>query len=164
MHVPYTKSGTRGDTTFARNRYGQISYPWISHVPFNPRTPLQMHVRKNFAAISARWRQLTEAQRQLWLRAGPQHQTRMRLGRGPLPGYNYFVQINVLRVNRGLSQVDVPPEYAPPSEPAQPARELRALPLAHPAPVLHANRNYKPPLYHTTLMKICGWQVQPPSG
>jgi hypothetical protein len=28
-----------------------------------------------------------------------------------MPGFNYFVQINVARVNRGLAQVDLPLEF-----------------------------------------------------
>jgi len=30
---------------------------------------------------------------------------------GRMPGFNYFVQINVARVNRGLAQVDLPLEF-----------------------------------------------------
>ena len=30
---------------------------------------------------------------------------------GRMPGFNYFVQINVTRVNRGLAQVDLPLEF-----------------------------------------------------
>jgi hypothetical protein len=28
-----------------------------------------------------------------------------------MPGFNYFVQVNVARVNRGLGQVDLPLEF-----------------------------------------------------
>jgi hypothetical protein len=30
---------------------------------------------------------------------------------GRMPGFNYFVQVNVARVNRGLAQVDLPLEF-----------------------------------------------------
>ena len=30
---------------------------------------------------------------------------------GRMPGFNYFVQVNVARVNRGLAQVDLPEDW-----------------------------------------------------
>jgi hypothetical protein len=30
---------------------------------------------------------------------------------GRMPGFNYFVKTNVARANRGLAQVDLPPEF-----------------------------------------------------
>jgi hypothetical protein len=136
MKVPYTKSGTCGDTTFQASRWGsQISYPYRSHIPYDPKSPRQTAVRGIFGLIAARWRTLSEAQRRLWRQAGPTHKTRMRLGNGPMPGYNYFVQVNVMRVNRGLPQIDVPPEYAqePPEQTTVP--ELREVPLLRPLPL-----------------------------
>jgi len=109
MSVPYTKCGKRGDTVWQRNRYGQISYPY--HRPANPKTPAQRLVRGNFGVVSARWRTLTEEQRQVWLRMAKDKRTRRRLGKSfPLGGFNYFVQVNVALANRGLPQVDLPPE------------------------------------------------------
>ena len=108
MKEPYTKAGKRGNVVYQRARYGQISYPY--HVPANPRTPAQRAIRGVFGAVSARWRTLTEAQRRLWCDAGKTRKTRRRLGQQwPMPGYNYYVQVNVARARRGLPPVDVPP-------------------------------------------------------
>ena len=119
MKVPYTKCGRCGNTVWQRNRYGQISYPY--HVQANPNTPAQRFVRSNFGVVAARWRTLTELQRRSWLTAGKDKRTRRRLGkRYPLPGYNYFVQVNVALANRGLPQVDWPPVDDPQPQPSTP--------------------------------------------
>jgi hypothetical protein len=109
MKVPYTKAGKCGNIVYQRARYGQISYPY--HVPANPRTPAQTAVRGKFGAVSARWRTLTEAQRQLWCKIGRSKKTRRRLGKQwPMPGFYYFVRVNVFLAHRGLEQVDLPPD------------------------------------------------------
>jgi len=104
------RSGKRGNRVWQRNRYCQYSYP--AFVPFNPRTPRQVAVRANFGEVSARWRTLTEAQRLVWIAIASTRKTRRRLLQcGRMPGFNYFVQVNVARVNRGLAQVDLPLEF-----------------------------------------------------
>jgi hypothetical protein len=104
------RSGKRGDRVWQRNRFCQYSYPAFS--PFNPRTPAQVAVRAHFAAVSARWRTLSEAQRRVWMAVARTRKTRPRLLQcGRMPGFNYFVQVNVARVNRGLAQVDLPLEF-----------------------------------------------------
>ena len=128
MSVPYTKCGKSGDTVWQRNRYGQISYPY--HIPANPKTAAQRLVRGNFGVVSARWRTLTEEQRQVWLRAAKDKKTRRRLGKSfRLGGFNYFVRVNVALANRGLPQVDLPPEDGP-----QPGLSLPLLTRALPFP------------------------------
>ena len=103
-------SGKRGDRVWQRNRFCQYSYKAFS--PFNPRTPRQMAVRATFGGVSARWRTLTEAQRRVWMAVARTRKTRPRLLQcGRMPGFNYFVQINVARANRGLAQVDLPLEF-----------------------------------------------------
>ena len=110
MKVPYTKCGKCGDTVWQRNRFGQISYPYLSHIPANPNTVAQKLVRGNFGAVSKRWRTLREDQRQVWLRAAKDKKTRSRLGkRYRLGGFNYFVKVNVALANRGLAPMDLPP-------------------------------------------------------
>ncbi len=110
MKEPYTKAGKRGNVVYQRARHGQISYPY--HVPANPRTSAQKAIRSVFGAVSARWRTLTEAQRQLWCDAAKTRKTRRRLGQQwPMPGYNYFVQVNVARAHRGLPSMEVPPGH-----------------------------------------------------
>jgi hypothetical protein len=104
------RSGKRGNRVWQRNRYCQYSYP--AFVPFNPRSPAQMAVRAHFGAVSARWRMLTEAQRQVWMAVASTMKTRPRLLQcGRMPGFNYFVKTNVALANRGLEQVDLPLEF-----------------------------------------------------
>jgi hypothetical protein len=109
MKVPYRQSGKCGSRVWQRARYGQISYP--AFIPFNPRTPAQVAVRLIFAAVSARWRTLTQEQRNVWIAVASTKKSRYRLGCGPLTGFNYFVKINVALANRGQPQLDLPPEY-----------------------------------------------------
>ena len=109
------RSGKRGDRVWQSNRYGQYSYP--AFVPFNPRTPAQMAVRGTFGAVSARWRTLTEEQRVIWCAVARTKKSKIRLMQcGPLSGFLYFVKINVALANRGLAQVDLPPEHSEASQ------------------------------------------------
>jgi len=97
------------------NRYGQYCYP--AFIPFNPRSPAQIAVRGVFGAVSKRWRTLTEAQRVVWCAVARSKKSKPRLCQcGPLTGFLLFVKINVALANRGLSQVDLPPEYSQASE------------------------------------------------
>ena len=108
-------SGKRGDKVWQRNRYCQYSYP--AFVPFNPRTPAQVAVRETFGGVSTRWRKITEEQRLIWCAAARHKKSRVRLRQcGRLTGFLYFVKINVSLANRGLAQVDLPPEHSEAAE------------------------------------------------
>src|ERR1035437_9963437 len=131
MKVPYTKAGKCGNTVWQRNRYGQISYP--NFIPANPRTPAQLQIRASFGSVSARWRTLTEAQRQLCCVAGKTKKARRRLGlRWPLPGFNCFVRINVALAHRGQAQTDLPPLDSPPPGSPVPTLLRAFIPQAQP--------------------------------
>src|ERR1035438_6487611 len=107
MKVPYTKSGRCGALVWQRNRYGQICYP--AFVPFNPRSPAQVAVRGNFRAVSARWRTLTQEQRDVWIAVARTQWSKTRLfQRGRLTGCQLFVKTNVPLANQGKPQVDLP--------------------------------------------------------
>ena len=119
MKAPYTKSGKCGDVVWQRNPYGQISYKYF--IPANPRTPAQLAVRGSFGSVSKRWRTLTEPQRLSWCVAGQSKKTRRRLGQcWPLPGFNYFMRVNVYLVNHGQAPVDLPPGDTPQLTPSGP--------------------------------------------
>ena len=108
-------SGKRGDRVWQRNRYCQYSY--VAFVPANPRTPAQVAVRQAFAGVSARWRKITEEQRLIWCAAARHKKSRVRLRQcGRLTGFLYFVKINVALANRGVVQVDLPPEHSEAAE------------------------------------------------
>jgi hypothetical protein len=110
MKMPYTKSGKCGNLVWQRNRYGQICY--TAFVPYNPRTHAQVAVRGNFRAVSARWRALTQEQRDVWIAVAATMKTKPRLFQcGELTGFNFFVKLNVGLANRGIAQVDLPPEH-----------------------------------------------------
>ena len=121
MKNPYTKSGKCGNTIFQMARYGQISYKYF--IPKNPRTAAQLFVRHSFGTVAASWRLLDESQRLAWCRRGKSKKTRRRLGkRWPLPGYNYYMRVNVVLANRGQ-----PLLVLPPAEPWQPRPDLPLL-------------------------------------
>ena len=82
-----------------------------------PRTPAQVAVRGTFGAVFARWRTLTEEQRNIWCAVARTKWSRPRLGRGRLPGFNLFVKTNVPLANRGMAQVDLPLEHSRGSQP-----------------------------------------------
>ena len=112
------KSGKCGNTVWQRNRYCQYSYP--AFTPRNPRTLPQLFVRHRFGTVAASWRLLDESQRLEWCRRGKSKKTRRRLGkRWPLPGYNYYMRVNVVLANRGQ-----PLLVLPPAEPWQPRPDL----------------------------------------
>ena len=141
MKAPYTKAGKCGNVVWQRNRYGQISYPYF--IPANPRTRAQLQVRASFGSVSTRWRTLTEAQRLSWCVAGKQKKTRRRLGLSwPLPGFNYFVKINVALAYRGQAQTDLPPEDSPRPGTSVPNLSLTWLP---PAPLPGTESPHPPP-------------------
>jgi hypothetical protein len=74
-------------------------------------------VRGTFGAVSARWRTLTEEQRVIWCAVARTKKSKPRLLQcGPLTGFLLFVKINVALANRGLAQVDLPPEYSQASQ------------------------------------------------
>jgi hypothetical protein len=101
------KSGKRGNTVWQRNRYCQYSYP--AFIPYNPRSPAQIAVRGTFAAVSKRWRTLSQDQRDVWIAVAWTKWSKPRLlQRGRLTGCQLFVKTNVALVNQGKPQVDLP--------------------------------------------------------
>lgn len=111
LDVP--QSGKRGITVSQGGRYGQISRALA--IPTNPRTAGQLAVRQRLAAVAARWRTLTQAQRDAWDAEGKNHQSKSRLGQsGPLTGAQLFIRLNFNLLQTGQAQVDTPssaPEF-----------------------------------------------------
>lgn len=109
MKTPYVKAGKVGNLVYQRSRYGVICYPRF--IPANPRTEKQVTVRSYLATVSSYWRLLSELERLMWALAGQQQRTRRRLGRSaPLTGFNYFMRVNLRRLNRGGTLVERPEE------------------------------------------------------
>ena len=104
------QSGKRGLTVSQGGRYGQISRAWV--IPNNPRTVAQMGVRRALGNVTARWRTLTEEERNAWRAAAQAKNTVPRLGQsGPLTGSQLFTKINCSLATLGLEQVDAPPSF-----------------------------------------------------
>ena len=142
MKVPYTMSGKCGGWVYQNSRHGQIRYPLKA--PFNPRSPDQVRVRGNFGGVAKGWRPLGDWQRRLWDEEAFHKMTRKRLGQcGPMTGWNYWLQVNVRRVNRGLAPLQLPPDYLQRLQAALDraiAFPASAQPLLGPALFLLANR------------------------
>ena len=67
-------------------------------------------MRGNFGAVSARWRELAEEQRHIWIAVARNIKSKPCLAQsGPPTGCQLFVKINVALANRGKAQVDLPP-------------------------------------------------------
>jgi hypothetical protein len=104
------QSGKRGLTVTQGGRYGQISRALV--IPANPRTEAQMGVRRALGNITARWRTLTEPQRNAWRAAAQAKHTVPRLGQsGPLTGSQLFTKINCSLATLGAEQADTPPSF-----------------------------------------------------
>ena len=106
LDVP--QSGKRGINVSQNGRYGQISRALA--IPTNPRTTAQMMTRSIFATVNSAWRTLTEAQRQAWVSAAKNYQSKSRCGTsGTLTGSQLFSKINCTLLQFGQEQVTVPP-------------------------------------------------------
>ena len=115
------QSGRRGLYVSQGGRYGQISRAFV--IPGNPRTASQMDVRRALGSVTARWRTLTEDQRNAWRAAAKSKNTVPRLGQsGPLTGSQLFAKINCSLATFGGSQVDAPPSF--PEFPTNPVGAL----------------------------------------
>src|ERR1039458_3778598 len=91
------QSGRRGLYVSLGGRYDQISRAFV--IPSNPRTAPQMGVRRAFGSVSARWRTLTEDQRNSWRTAAKAKNTVPRLGRCGL-----FLQLDFWQLNCNVAR------------------------------------------------------------
>src|ERR1039457_3251393 len=104
------QSGKRGLNVSQGGRYGQISRAFV--IPGNPRTASQMDVRRALGSVTARWRTLTEDQRNAWRVTAKTKNTVPRLGQsGPLTGSQLFAKINCSLATLGGNQVVTPPSF-----------------------------------------------------
>jgi hypothetical protein len=106
--IDVPQSGKVGTTVNVKSRYGQIERQYV--IPKDPKTPAQMRIRSNLGRIAPRWRVLEQEQRNAWMLAGQDADTRHRLGRSvPLTGFQFFLKINCSRAAIGLDQFVTPP-------------------------------------------------------
>ena len=102
------QSGKRGLYVSQNGRYGQISRALV--IPTNPRTTAQLLVRSFLASFASKWATLTQAQRNAWIAAAKQRQSKPRLGQsGPLTGIQLYTKINCSLLIIGGDEVSAPP-------------------------------------------------------
>jgi hypothetical protein len=102
------QSGKEGLNVSLQGRYGQVRRALV--IPTNPRTSAQMGVRDIFSRVAKGWRALTQAQREAWIAAAAQQQSKARLGQsGPLTGSQLYVKVNATLAQFGQPTVDTPP-------------------------------------------------------
>jgi hypothetical protein len=140
------QAGKIGRQVTASNRSGQYHRQLV--IPANPCTQTQIGVRHTFGAIAARWRTLTQDQRNAWTATAQTTNSVPRLGQsGPLTGSQLFTRINCSRVALGADPLDNPP--APPHFPANPVGVLVITNLGGVITLKLACPN--PPAQHTTV-------------
>lgn len=101
-------SGSIGGSTYARNRYG--SYVRTKVIPVNPNTNLQAGVRGNFSLLNAAWGLLSTVNRDLWEAYAANTPSTDALGQTiMLPGRQWFIGNNALRLQAGLSVISAGP-------------------------------------------------------
>ncbi len=113
LTVPQT--GKQGTIVAVRTRYGQVLRQYIK--PKDPHSSAQMRIRSNLGRVAALWRTLTPEQRQDWILAAQDANSRPRLGKSAsLTGCQFFIKINCARAAIGLEPLRDPParpEFAP---------------------------------------------------
>jgi hypothetical protein len=117
------ESGKVGPVVNLSTRYGQVAKQLV--VPRDPRSPGQLACRSHMGYVANRWQFLTDEQRAAWDVTSADRSVMAFLDRStPLPGYNLYVEMNVFRMDIGLSVFDLPPAL-PPFSPS-PTGELAA--------------------------------------
>ena len=101
-------SGSIGSSTFARNRYGQYAREKV--MPVDPNSNLQAAVRAYFSSLCAGWNVLTAAQRLAWEVYGQNTTATDSMGNSiVLPGRQWYIGNNTLRLQAGLSVIAAGP-------------------------------------------------------
>lgn len=99
--------GKLNGSVASRNRYG--SYLRNKMTPVNRRTDFQQEVRSRFGAMSAKWNEITEAQRDAWRAyAEGKPYTDVFGDQKVLQGNSMFTGINTLLLNAELPTLDSP--------------------------------------------------------
>lgn len=101
-------SGSIAGNTFAHNKSGQYVRQRVT--PTNPNTAFQQFYRGTFATTTARWKGLTQVQRDAWALYAANTPTTNRFGDTIyLDALNWYVAVQVIRVPAGLGFLDAAP-------------------------------------------------------
>lgn len=107
------QSGSRGEQTASRNRFGQ--YLRNRATPVNPASTAQGLVRARLSANAAAWRGLTDAQRAGWASLGLMMGRTDSLGQAySLTGFQAYCSVNNDLLEGGASQLDDAPALVTP--------------------------------------------------
>lgn len=99
--------GKLNGSVASKNRYG--SYLRNKMTPVNRRTDFQQAVRSRFGAMSAKWNEITEAQRDAWRSyANDKPYTDIFGDQKTLQGNSMFTGVNTLLLNAQLPVLDAP--------------------------------------------------------
>ena len=105
------QSGTCGNTVSVNSRYGVVRRR--RPIPSKRRTNDQVRVRTVLGGTPARWRNLTDEQRDAWRASGLNTPSHPSLGQsGPISGYALFVKINCALAAAGVPCLTLPPKPA----------------------------------------------------
>jgi len=102
------RSGSSGGIVFSHNRFGAYVRPRT--VPVNPNSTAQQGVRNSFGGLAIAWQGLTQTQRDEWDAYAAVIAWTNKFGDTVfLTGFNWYVQVNSLRLAAGLTQTDDAP-------------------------------------------------------
>jgi hypothetical protein len=144
-------SGAVGNYVVARNRYG-------SYVRAKAPDPLSGSIwwepiRDQTEFLAANWSAITQANRQAWEHEARLHPRTDLWGRyHTLPGYNYYISVNINRWFCGVADTDAPPAYVAPGYFTQLSLQFTTLPDA-------LTVSYSPALAADTKVKV--WSCKP---
>ena len=102
--------GSLAGTTFSSGTYG--AYMRRKAVPTNTKTTIQTERRAEFASLSAKWRGLTDSERETWISQAPAYTRANSFGDNvPLTGQALFMRcnLNLLQVSAPQISVAIPP-------------------------------------------------------
>lgn len=102
------RSGSKGNTTFSRNKGGP--YARSRAAPTNPNTSRQQASRSIFGTQSSNWNTLTQAQRDQWDTYAEGHTVKNALGADiHISGMAWYVMLNSRLVDAGDAANTTPP-------------------------------------------------------
>jgi hypothetical protein len=109
-----TISGSVGNTTFSRNRYG--AYIRTRSIPTKRVTPYTTEIRGRLAQLAQAWQGLAAAQQAAWVAWADEHPIINRIGDSQvLQGSDAYIQLNMRLDALGATHIAVPPIASPPA-------------------------------------------------
>ena len=106
LEIP--QSGKLGTIVGQDGRFGQIRRALV--IPADPKTPIQMILRRNLTQAAKSWKSLTQAEQQAWIAVAATVMSAPRGGtQGALYGVQLYSKINCTNLLCGNDMVRLPP-------------------------------------------------------